>query len=169
MKFIGLAALCLAVSLSGIYISFIRKRRLKILFDTADFFFELSDAVRLRRGDIINCIDSLCRREGFGNLDFINEIKEKCTEGCNIKKVWTDCIKKSSSLKSIPISAREMLCSFSDNFGKLPPDSFCEKCRIYSEIFRKIAISENEKWEKNRTLIMSSGVLCAAAVFFILV
>ncbi len=168
MKFIGLSGLCLAFSLSGIYVSLIKKRRIGLLFEIAEFFGELSDSVMLRRGDILCCIKLMSSRDGFPCSDFANEISVKCTPGCNMKDVWVDCIKGSPYLKGLSADASERLCGFSDNFGKLPPDVFCEKCRIYSEAFRKIATGENEKWEKNRTLIMSSGVLCAAAVFFIL-
>lgn len=168
MRFIGVAAVCLAFSLSGIYVSFIKKKRIKVLFDTADFFSGLSDEVKLRRGDVLCCIENICARDGGRTPEFINEIKEKCCSGCNVKEVWNDCISRSSLLKFFPSVARDRLFSFSDNLGKLPPDVFCEKCRIYADAFRKIATGENEKWEKSRTLITSSGVLCAAAVFFIL-
>ncbi len=169
MRFLGLTALCLAVSLSGIYVSLLRKKKLKVLSVAADFFFELAESVRLRYGDIISCIDIICSREGSESLDFIFEIKRKYTDGCNIKKVWSDCVRESSSVRGLPVAARELLLAFGDNLGKLPSDGFCEKCRMYSDALRKLAITENDKWEKNRTLIMSSGVLCAAAVFFILI
>ena len=169
MKLTGIAALCLAVSLSGIYAAFVRRKRLQLLFDIADFFLELSGSVRLCCCDIIGIIDRISRRDVFRNLDFLSELLDENADGCNLKQLWRSCISRSASLRFIPTSAKNLLYSFCDYFGKLPPESFCEKCLLYSESFRKLAISENEKWEKNRSLIVSSGILCAAAVFFILI
>ncbi len=169
MKLTGLAALCLAVSLSGIYASFVRRKRLRLLFDISDFFLELSCNVKLRCCDIIGSINRISRLENFRNLDFLAELLEGSRDGCNLKQLWCSCINGSVSLRAVPSAARSLLCSFSDYFGKLPPDSFSEKCILYSESFRKLAVSENEKWEKNRTLVVSSGILCAAAVFFVLI
>ena len=48
-------------------------------------------------------------------------------------------------------------------------EGFVKRCEDFSSLAGRLLLSEERRYEKNRTAIMYSGVLAAAAIFFILI
>ncbi len=169
MRWIGVTAVCLSLSSFGFYISVIYKKRIKILKDLSEFFKEFSYMLILTSSDAAEIIEKLAFRSQFCRLGFLKTIASQYTYGCNMKTLWTDAVMNIREIHFPYGSANELLLSFSEIFGKLPREEFMEKCNNYSEEFMKLSEKENEKWEKNRSLVSLSGVITAAFVFLILI
>lgn len=89
--------------------------------------------------------------------------------GCNIRDLWRDSLNSDKELYVLDKASKELLLSFQECFGKNPLCVFSEKCKSYGSRFLSLFEEEQAMWEKNRTLFLSSGILAAAAVFFIMV
>ncbi len=94
---------------------------------------------------------------------------EKFCFGCDVKEIWAECINSDKKILCLDAASKELLLSFRDCFGNIPLNIFCDKCIRFGERFALLSQKEEAAWEKNRSLVLSSGVLAAAAVFFILV
>ncbi|MBR3767480.1 MAG: hypothetical protein IKL10_04475 [Clostridia bacterium] len=169
MKYIGLTALCLSLSLTGAYFSYAHKRKLGILRALSDFFNEFSSVSSLLSLDIAGAIERMNSGGKFSSLSFLPLISENFSYGCNIKDLWINSVSNSREINFLDVPSKDLLLSFSEAFGKHSKEDFFSKCSEYSSYFKKYALKEEEKWDKNRTLISMSGVLAAAMVFLILI
>ena len=169
MKYIGLTALCLALSLIGVYLSSVHKKRYSLLFAISEFFKEFAVCSSLVSLDVYGCIEKLSRRKSLAILTFLCSFKEGFTFGCNIRKLWHSCVEKCSELNLLDKNDIEMLLSFSDIFGKCSFGEFSEKCLEYSAFFLEKAKKEELSWNKNRAATVGSCLFSAAAVFIMIV
>lgn len=168
LKLLGLTVLCLSFSVSGIYISRMYGNKIKLMRTLADFFYNLAEYSSLFTLDFCRLIDKLASDERFSHLSFIDEINGSCFFGCNVRESWDKQIRASREYIVLGRSSGELLCSFSNTFGKCSCEEFMKKCRDFSRVFAEKAEAEEKKWEKNKSLISLSGVLFASVVFLIL-
>ena len=74
MKWIGISALCLSISLSGLYVSFLCRKRIAMLKLLSELFSELSSLIELTSVDITEIIGMLAEREQFFQLKFLKNM-----------------------------------------------------------------------------------------------
>lgn len=165
MKWIGISALCLSVSLSGFYVSFLCRKRIAMLKLLSELFSELSSLIELTSVDITEIIGMLAEREQFFQLKFLKNMVSHFFAGCNIREIWCDSVMNIREIYFPYGRGTELLLSFSECLGKYSKKEFNEKCKGYSSEFLRLWEKEEEKWEKNRTLVSISGTLAAAFVF----
>lgn len=169
MKYIGLTALCAALSMTGLYFSRLHNKKMRLMKTLADFFFSFSQAAVMLETDISECIKRLGNLPKFAGLEFPSFFDERFVFGCDVKEIWNESVNEDKSLIYLDSSAKALLLSFCECFGKYPLNVFSDKCIFYGEQFTGLYQKEEARWEKNRSLVLSSGVLAAAAVFFVLI
>lgn len=169
MKWIGITAVCLSLSCSGVYISVIYRKRIKILKDLSEFFSEFSYMLNLTSSDTAEIIEKLTGRLQFSRLKFLKNMVSDFSYGCNVKDIWCEAVMNIREICFPYGRANELLLSFAEILGKFSREEFVEKCKNYSVEFLKLSEKEEEKWEKNRTLVPLSGVIAAAFVFLTLI
>lgn len=155
--------------MTGFYISRQHGKKIKVLKALSDLFFGFSQFMPLTEEGIAGCIKRLSRTEELRELAFLKLFCEKFFFGCDARKVWSESISEDAEMNYIGEQLKSAVLSFSDYFGNIPMDVFCSKCEAFGEMLSENLRKENEKWEKSRTLILSSGVFGAAAVFLILI
>ncbi len=169
MKFWGITAICISISSVGLYFSFFKKMRYRILLELSDFFSEFSCLCSFLRLDAVSAIIYLVDRNRFSHLSFISLIAEEYSKGADLKALWNKSVKKSREWYFLEPSAQDMLLSFSRVFGKRTLSDFTDNCGEYSEYFRKSAERAESKLNSDRKLFTGMSVLVAAAVFIILI
>ena len=155
--------------MTGFYISRQHGKKIKILKALEDFFYGFSQFMPPTEDGIAGCIKRLSIAESLKELSFPKIFSENFYFGCDVRKLWRESISDDIAVNYIGEQLKSVIVSFSDYFGNIPMDVFCSKCETFGGMFSEILQKENEKWEKNRSLFVSSGVLGAAAVFFILI
>lgn len=155
--------------MTGFYISRQHGKKIKMLKALESFFFAFSQFMPLTEEGIAGCIKRLSRYEPLRELAFLKLFCEKFYFGCDVRGVWNESISEDTAMNYIGEQLRSAVVSFSDYFGNIPMDVFCRKCEAFGEMLSESLRKENEKWERSRTLILSSGVFGAAAVFLILI
>lgn len=169
MRWMGISAVCLSLSCFGFYMSVLHRKRIKILKLLSEFFSEFSYLLNLSSPDTADIIEKLALRQQFSQLKFLRSITAGFTYGCNIKELWIESVMNIREFYFPYGRANELLLSFSEMFGKFTREEFVEKCKNYSDEFLKLSEKEEEKWEKNRSLVSVSGLIAAAFVFLILI
>ena len=104
--------------------------------------------------------------ESLSALPFIREIFHGFSSGADMKKQWECCV-EAFCVSYADKKTGNQLISFSAAFGKLSYEEFGLLCEKYYSDFALMAEREQKNWEKNREITVYSGVLVAAAVFFI--
>ena len=161
-------SLCAAIALTGLYLSYLHGKRLKFLKELASFFEELGQLCFSGTGDICLCLERLYKKQKHNELTFLGEILCEYKNGDNFKEVWKRSVKNNSSYLA-DSEVNLLLEAFSEAFGKGTREDFCKSCSDYSVVFRQLFEREEKKREKSRELTVYSGVLAAAAVFFIFI
>ncbi len=154
--------------MSGIYLSFLHKKKLSILKRLCDFFYEFGQLCSIGTYDIPDCFEKLSSAGAFSELTFINDILSLYSSGENLKEIWYRSADGFCPFY-LEQNAKQQLHSFGDVLGKVSKESFLERCEAFSSAFKKMAEKEELRWEKNRDITVYSGLLVAAAVFFIFI
>ena len=158
--------LCLAVALSGIYIADSRRRRAEKL-RLISFF--LSECIRLCKTDrysVCELLTELSSDIRLCSLEFLKNAAAKMKEGENLRRIWNEAVNASEEF----LPDREsltLLLQLSSAFGRPTRDEFLGLCSRLQNAFSEKAQAERLKWEKSREAMVCSGVLAAAAIFFI--
>lgn len=161
-------SLCTAIALSGLYLSFLQNKRLKLLREICDFFAETGELGRTAFSDFTGIFESLVSRRKYKRLTFIEKVLSRYDCGENLKEIWYAEAEAFCPFY-INAEAKRLLLSFSEVFGRGTRESFINRCGDYSLLARKILSEEERRYEKNRGITVYSGVLAAAAVFFIFI
>ena len=160
--------LCPAIAMTGLYLSSLTKKRIRLLRTLALFFAETERLCKGGAYSVSEIFIILKKRKQFSELSFLEYIAESFFDGENLKSIWLEAV--DNFCKSFCDNAcKEALLSFSDGFGKENRENFCERCRSFSDFFAEKAEELSLHWEKSREMTVYSGILCAVAVFFIFV
>lgn len=159
-------SLCTAIALSGLYLSFLQNKRLRLLRDISGFFTEMGEMGGTGISDFREIFTYLSEKEKYRRLTFIKTVLSRYDSGENLKEIW-ECEVQAFCPFYIKPDLRSLLLSFSDVFGRCPRESFIKKCEAFSSLARKLLSEEEKRYDKNRSMTVYSGVLAAAAVFFI--
>jgi len=154
--------------MTGFYLSCLHRKKLDILRNLSLFFEELGELCKTGLFDFPLCLKMLGEKQKYKDLTFIKTVLSEYRNGENLKDVWENSLKGWCPLY-VNSEIRGYMLSFSEVFGKSTRESFSNRCRDYSSYIRRIYLSEESKWEKNRDLTVYSGVLAAVALFFIFV
>ena len=165
MKFAGLTVLTLSIALTGIYISAAERKKAEILQKISLFFYEMRRLCQKGSYTIEEVFRKTACMNELQGLDFPVFLNENFSSGENLKSLWLQAV--SYENKSLSRKARDSLSAFSEEFGKESREGFCSRCLYYGELFEDEARKEKAKWEKNREITVYTGILAAAAVFFI--
>lgn len=169
MKFAGLAAVCLSLSLTGFYFSYIHTKKMKILSLLSHFFSDFSAFIKMYSLDTAGSIARMRESGRFSSLGFLSEIADNFTYGCNMKRLWENAVRSSGVLFYLDKNTSGYILNFSDVFSKNSRDELFLKCEEYAEVFRIHTEREEKKWEKNRSFVPVSGVIAAALILLIFI
>lgn len=147
----------------------LHRKNLEFIKKLSELFSEFSSLTSLYELDAINCIEKLSLMPVFSSLRFLFVILKDYYIGCNMRELWINSVNNFCPLPFYMREIKELLISFSDTLGKYSREEFSAKCILFSEKIRKIYEAEAEKWEKNRSLHLGTGVFTAAAVFIIFI
>lgn len=91
---------------------------------------------------------------------------EGINEGANIKILWEAAVEKSAGAIYCS-SEKSLLLQFSSALGRQTREEFLSVCTALSQEFSLRAERLRRSWEKTGESVALTGVLIAAAVFFI--
>lgn len=169
MKFLGLTAICLSLSMTGFYYSFVHSKKMKIIYLMSHFFRDFAAFIKMYSVDISGVISRLSESEKYEVLTFLPIVADGFSYGCNINELWKKSIKSSGILFFLDKSTYDYILNFSEVFSKNSREELFMKCEEYAEVFEEVAKREENKWEKNRSFVSASGVLAAALVLLIFI
>lgn len=169
MRWIGILAVCLSLSSLGFYFSFLFRKRISTLRLLSEFFSGFDEIASSGAKNTAEALLILISRPQFSRLDFLHCLSDSLSDGCNIKELWLQAVSNAEELRFLHNTSEELLFSFADVLGKGTLREFSEKCRYYSDRFYRLCEREEEKWQKNRSLMPLSGIIAAAFVFLVLI
>ncbi len=161
-------SICTAIALTGFYLSYLQNKRLKVLRELCAFFSETGELGGTGFSDFTGIFKSLAENRKYTRLTFIERVISRYDSGENLKEIWEDEVQTFCPFY-INSAVKPLLLSFSEVFGRCTRDSFIKRCEEYSFLAGKILSEEEKRYEKNRSITVYSGVLTAAAIFFILI
>ncbi len=161
-------SICTAIALTGFYLSYLQNKRLKVLRELCAFFSETGELGGTGFSDFTGIFKSLAENRKYTRLTFIERVISRYDSGENLKEIWEDEVQTFCPFY-INSGIKPLLLSFSEVFGRCTRDSFIKRCEEYSFLAGKILSEEEKRYEKNRSITVYSGVLTAAAIFFILI
>ncbi len=154
--------------MTGFYLSFLQNKRLQLLKDLCAFFSDMGDLGGTGFSDFSEIFTLLAKKRKYRRLTFIDAVLSRYDSGENLKEIW-DCQVRDFCPFYINSDIQSLLLSFSDVFGRCSKESFIKRCGDFSSLARKLLSEEEKRYEKNRSMTVFSGVLAAAAIFFILI
>ncbi len=158
--------LCLAIALSGIYIADRARKRAEKLRLISLFFSECIRLCRTDRYSALELLRELSSDRRLACLEFLEPAVAEMDEGENLKMLW--CRGVSACAEALPDrESLSLLLQFSSALGRPSREEFLECCDSLHTAFNEKAHMERQKWEKSREAVVCSGVLAAAAIFFI--
>lgn len=166
MRCAGLAALCAAVSLSGIYFVFRRKKKIAVLEKFSLFFLQLAEIVSLFGFDILKTFEKIGAMQRFSDFNFLKILSDSQT---NVSERWSKAVLCSEDTAFLDNGQTEVLAGFYEGLGRSSLDSFLMRCRDYAKIFSDFAENEKEQAARTEKLLIYSGFLAGAALFVIAV
>ncbi len=169
MRWIGIFAVCLSLSSLGFYASFLFRKRISTLRLLSEFFSEFDEIASSGAKNTAEALVILMGRPQFSRLGFLYRLSDSLSDGCNIKELWIQAVGNADELLFLHHTSEELLFSFAEVLGKSTLREFSEKCRYYSDRFFRLCEREEEKWQKNRSLMPLSGIIAAAFVFLVLI
>lgn len=166
MKSAGLLSLCTAIALTGFYLAFLQNRKIRLLKELSAFFSDMGEMGKTGLWDFREILERLYPK--YKGLTFVGSVIANYDCGENLKEIWEQ---ETGNFCPLYISAemKKLLSSFADVFGRCSREGFVKRCRDFSDIAEGLLASEEKRYEKNRTVTVYSGVLAAAAIFFIFI
>lgn len=161
-------SLCTAIALTGFYLAFLQNKRLQLLKELCAFFSDMGEKGGTGFSDFREIFTCLSKKRKYRRLTFIDAVLSRYDSGENLKEIW-DCEVQAFCPFYINSDMQSLLLSFSDVFGRCTKESFIKRCEDFSSLARKLLSEEEKRYEKNRSITVYSGVLAAAAIFFILI
>lgn len=104
----------------------------------------------------------------YKSLTFTENVLFYYESGENLREIWEREIEKFCPFY-VRTEIKKLLSSFSEVFGRCTKESFVKRCGDFLCFAEKLLLSEEKRYEKNCTVTVYSGVLAAAAIFFIFI
>ncbi len=161
-------SLCTAITLSGLYLSLLQNKRLRLLRELCAFFGDIGELAGSGRSDFTEIFSSLSEARKYRYLTFIDTVASRYESGQNLKEVWKSAVQSFCPF-FINSEIKTLLFSFSDVFGRCTREGFLKRCGEISSLAGRLLSEEEKRYEKNRSMTVYSGVLAAAAIFFIFI
>ena len=166
MKLTGLVSLCSAIALTGFYLAFLLNKKIRLLNALCNFFSDMGEMGKTGLWDIAEILARLSGK--YKELSFIEDVLSLYEGGENLREIWEREIESFCPFY-ISSEIKGLLSSFSEVMGRSTREGFIKRCEDFSSSAQRLLIAEEKHYEKNRTVTMYSGVLAAAAIFFILI
>ena len=160
--------MCTAIALSGLYLSLLQNKRLRLLRELCAFFGDIGELAGSGRSDFTEIFSRLSEARKYRYLTFIDTVASRYESGQNLKEVWK-CAVQSFCPLYMNSAIKDLLLSFSDVFGRCTREDFIKRCGELSVLAEGLLSASEKRYEKNRSMTVYSGVLAAAAIFFIFI
>lgn len=161
-------SLCTAIALSGLYLSLLQNKRLQLLRDICAFFREMRELGGTGFSSFPEIFERLSGERKYRRLTFIDTVASRYESGQNLREIW-DCTVQSFCPLYMNSAIKGLLLSFSDVFGRCTREDFIKRCGELSVLAEGLLSASEKRYEKNRSMTVYSGVLAAAAIFFIFI
>ena len=159
-------SLCTAIALTGFYLAFLQNKKIRLLRELSAFFSDMGEMGKTGLWDIREILEKLSLK--YKGLSFTGNVLSFYESGENLREIWEREIGNFCPFY-INAEIKNLLTSFSEVLGRCTREGFVKRCEDFSSFAEKLLIAEEKRYEKNRTVTMYSGVLAAAAIFFILI